>query len=478
MNRKTLKADLCVIGAGAAGLVSSGGAAMLGRKVVLFEAAEMGGDCLNFGCVPSKAILAAAHAAHGIRSAAKFGVTAGEPHINFTAVMDHVRAAIAAIEPNDSQERFEKLGVTVIRERAAFTGPATVQSDSVTVAAKRFVIATGTRTRIPHMLGLADISYLTSETIWTLTALPAHLFIIGGGAIGCELGQAFARLGSKVTILEANRLLAGFEPEHVDTLREALAADGVRVIEGCGVERFEQHGADIAITLPDGKKLTASHVLVAAGRVPVFDGLGLEAAGIETGPAGIVCDDRLRTSNRRVYAAGDIAGKGALTHLAGWHGVVILRNLYFGLPTKQSSSPVPRCVYTQPGLARIGLTESEARARHAKAVSVRRSPFHENDRAVTEGDTAGEVKLILGKGGKVLGAHVAGARADDIIQYVSVVMSKGGTAGDLSGPVLAYPTRGEALKQAAFEHFEPVVFGPFSKALARLLSALHGFALR
>lgn len=473
MSRKTLKADLCVIGAGAAGLVTSAGAAMLGRKVVLFEAGEMGGDCLNFGCVPSKAILAAAHAAHSVRAAARLGVKAGQPEIDFGAVMDHVRASITAIEPNDSQERFEGLGVTVIRERAAFTGPATVESKSFTVSAKRFVIATGTRARIPQMPGLSDISYLTNETIWKLTALPSHLFIVGGGPIGCELGQAFARLGAKVTILEANRLLGGFEPEHVDTLREALAADGVRVIEGCGVERFEQQDDHVAITLPDGERLTASHVLVAAGRVPVFDGLGLEAAGVETGPMGITCDDRLRTANRRVYAAGDIAGKGALTHLAGWHGSVILRNLYYGLATKQSSNPVPACVYTSPGLARIGLSEAEARSAYGSKVTVTRWPFHDNDRAIAEGDTAGGVKLVLGKGGRLLGVHVAGARADDIIQYASVVMSKGGSVRDLTGPVLAYPTRGEAMKRAAGKHFEPVVFGPFAKALAGILSALH-----
>ncbi|WP_429910528.1 dihydrolipoyl dehydrogenase family protein [Glycocaulis sp.] len=473
MSRESIRADLCIIGAGAAGLVTAAGAAMLGRKVVLFEAREMGGDCLNYGCVPSKAILSAAHAAHTVRSAAKLGVKAGEPRIDFTAVMDHVRKAIAAIEPNDSQARFEGLGVRVIREWARFISADTVESDSVAVKAKRFVIASGTRARIPQMPGLSHIAYLTNETIWKLTALPSHLFIIGGGPIGCELGQAFSRLGAKVTILEANRLLGGFEAEHADILRETFAADGVRVIEGCGVERFEQEGDNISITLPDGERLTASHVLVAAGRVPVFDGLGLEAAGVETGPMGIICDDKLRTANRRVYAAGDIAGKGALTHLAGWHASVILRNLYYGIPTKQSSSPIPACIYTSPGLAQIGLTEGRARELHGDKVSTVSWPFHDNDRAIAEGDTAGGVKLVLGKGGRLLGVHVAGARSDDIAAMAAITMAKGGSVRDLTSPVLAYPTRGEAIKRAAGKHFEPVVFGPFAKAWAALLSALH-----
>jgi len=473
MSRETIKADLCIIGAGAAGLVTAAGAASLNRKVVLFEAREMGGDCLNYGCVPSKAILSAAHAAHTVRSAAKLGVKAGEPHIDFTAVMDHVRASIAAIEPNDSQQRFEGLGVRVIREWARFTSADTVQSDSVTVKAKRFVIASGTRARIPSVPGLKELPFLTNETIWQLQALPAHLFILGAGPIGCELGQAFARLGSKVTIVEAGKALGAFEPDHVEVLRTALTADGVRLIEGIGVEHFSGKAGAITAQLAGGETIAASHVLVAAGREPVTDTLGLDAAGVEADGRGVVCDDRLRTANKRVYAAGDIAGKGALTHLAGWHGSVILRNLYYGVPTKQSSNPIPGCVYTSPGLAQIGLTESRAREAHGDKVSVIGWPFDDNDRAIAEGDTAGSVKLVLGKGGKLLGVHVAGARADDIAALAAVTMAKGGSVRDLTSPVLAYPTRGEALKRAAGKHFEPVVFGPFAKAWAGLLSALH-----
>ncbi len=473
MSHDTIKADLCVIGAGAAGLVTAAGAAMLGRKVVLFEASEMGGDCLNYGCVPSKALLSAAHAAHTVRTAARLGVNAGEPVIDFAAIMAHVRAAIAAIEPNDSQERFEGLGVRVIRERARFISPDTVESASAVVKAKRFVIATGTSPRIPALKGLSTIPYLTSETLWQLTELPRHLFILGAGPIGCEMGQAFARLGAQVTIVEGHRLLSTFEPEHSEAVKLALAADGVRLIEGIGIEQFAGTSGDLTITLPGGEEIKASHVLVATGREAFVEELGLEAAGIHGNTLGISCDDRLRTDNRRVYAAGDIAGKGALTHLAGWHGSVILRNLYYGLATRQSSNPIPACVYTSPGLARIGLTTEQARKTHGSAASVTDWPFADNDRAIAEGDTAGSVRLVTGKGGKLLGVHVAGSRADDIITYAAIVMSKGGTIRDLTGPVLAYPTRTEAMKRAAGKHFEPVVFGPFAKALAGLLSALH-----
>ena len=470
---RQIETDICIIGAGSGGLSIAAGAVQMGARVVLIEGGEMGGDCLNFGCVPSKAILSAAHAAYAVRSAAKLGIKAGEPQIDFAAVMEHVRASIAAIEPNDSQERFEGLGVRVIREWARFTSPDTVESDNVTVKAKRFVIASGTRARIPSLPGLSDIAYLTNETIWQLDTLPAHLLILGAGPIGCELGQAFARLGSNVTIIEAGKALGAFEPDHVQLLREALTADGVRLIEGTGVERFSGKPGAVTAHLAGGETIAASHILIAAGREPVTDTLGLEAAGIEADGRGLVCDDRLRTANKRVYAAGDIAGKGALTHLAGWHGSVILRNLYYGVPTKQSSNPVPGCAYTSPGLAQIGLTEAKARELHGGKVSVISWPFADNDRAIAEGDTAGSVKLVLGKGGRMLGVHVAGARADDIAALGAVTMAKGGSVRDLTSPVLAYPTRGEALKRAAGKHFEPVVFGPFAKAWAGLLSALH-----
>jgi pyruvate/2-oxoglutarate dehydrogenase complex dihydrolipoamide dehydrogenase (E3) component len=473
MSRERIKADLAVIGAGAAGLVTSAGAAMLGRKVVLFEAGEMGGDCLNYGCVPSKAILTAAHMAHTVAHAADWGVGAGAPQIDFAKIRANIRAAIEAIEPNDSQERFEGMGVRVIRERARFEGPRTVGSDSAEVTAKRIVIATGTRARIPPVSGIDELPYLTNETIWALESLPESLLILGAGPIGTELGQAFARLGSSVTIIEAGKPLARFEPEHARLVLDALEADGVTMISGLAATSAEGDANGVTLTLEDGRTVSGARLLVAAGREPVLDGLDPGKAGVETGPQGVIADDRLRTSNKRVYAAGDIAGKGGLTHLAGWHGSVILRNLYFGLPTNQSSQPIPQAVYTDPPLASAGLGEAAARERHGSKVQTAVWGFDDNDRAIAERDTRGGIKLVIGKGGKIVGAHAAGARADDLIQIVSGVMARGGGVRDLTIPVAPYPTRGEAIKRAAGKHFEPVVFGPFAKAWAGLQSVFH-----
>jgi len=473
MSKEQIKADLCVIGAGAAGLVSSAGAAMLGRKVVLFEAGEMGGDCLNYGCVPSKAILTAAHVAHTVKDAARYGIETTPARVDFAKVRAHIRSAIEAIHPNDSQERFEGMGVRVVREYAHFTGPDRVESDSVAVTAKRIVIASGTRARVLPIPGLADAPYLTNETIWSLEALPEHLLILGGGPIGMELGQAFARLGSRVTVLEASEPLARLEPEHAALVVEALRQDGVDVRTQTRVERVEHGSPGVTLHVGAGQSVSGSHLLVAAGREPVVDRLNLDAAGVRADAQGVVCDDRLRTDNKRIYAAGDIAGKGQLTHLAGWHGSVIVRQLYYGLSTKQSSVAIPQAVYTDPCVAGIGLSEAEARERFGDKVTVARWGFDDNDRAIAEGRTAGEVKLVIGKGAKLLGVHAAGDRADDLMQIGAQVLAKNGTVRDLTSTVPAYPTRGEILKRAAGKHYEPLVFGPFAKFYASLLTRFH-----
>lgn len=473
MSRERIKADLAIIGAGAAGLVTASGAAQLGRKVVLFEAGEMGGDCLNYGCVPSKAILTAAHKVQAIRDASKYGITVGEPSVDFAKVRETIQTAITAIEPNDSQERFEGFGVKVVREYARFENKDTLVSDSVEVKAKRIVVATGTRAFIPPIDGLSGAPYLTNETIWSLETLPEHLIVLGAGPIGSELGQAFRRLGSEVTIIEAGVPLARFEPEHAALVTDALMRDGVTLHAGLSATTVSHDDTGVSVTLSDGQSVSGSHILVATGRKPVTDGLNLEAAGVETDARGIVCDDRLRTSNKRVLAAGDIAGKGGLTHLAGWHGSVILRNLYYGLSTGQSSQPIPGAVYTDPPIAQVGLTEAQARAEHGDTIKIASWGFDDNDRAIAETDVRGGVKLILGKGGKVLGAHAAGARADDLIQIAGGVMARGGTVRDLTSPVAPYPTRGEIFKRAAGSYYEPVVFGSMAKLLARVLSAFH-----
>src|SRR6185369_6106924 len=295
----------CVIGAGTAGLVTAAGASQLGAPTVLIEAERMGGDCLNSGCVPSKALLAAAHAATAHRRAAAFGLTQAPPVVDFAKVQAHVQGVIEAIAPNDSEERFAGLGVQVIRARARFTGPREVTAGDTRIRARRFVIATGSAPAVPPIPGLADLPYLTNETVFDLDRLPDHLLVMGGGPIGCELAQAFRRLGAKVSLVEMASLLPKDDPELVAVLRRALIADGVALYEGHKVLSAEASGAGIALEIEGVKgssRLEGSHLLVAAGRKPRVADLGLEAAGIAFSAKGVQVDARLRTTNRRVYA--------------------------------------------------------------------------------------------------------------------------------------------------------------------------------
>ncbi|MCG8441868.1 MAG: FAD-dependent oxidoreductase [Caulobacterales bacterium] len=475
--RRRLDADICVLGAGAGGLSVAAGAARLGRRVVLFEPAAMGGECLNTGCVPSKAILAAAKHVAEARAAVRFGVSLGEPQVDFTAVMDHVRAAIAAIEPNDSQERFEGLGVTVVREAAAFIDPRTVASDSVEVRARRFVLATGSEAVAPPISGLADTPHLTTDTLWGLTALPERLIILGAGAAGVEMSQAFARLGSKVTLLEAGERVLPAAPEHASSAAQAaLAADGVEVRVGARAAEIGRDGQGVKVVLQraDGiDTLTGSHLLLAAGRRPRTAGLGLDKAGVAVGPRGIENDARLRTSNRRVYVVGDAAGRVQLTHAAGWHASVVVRGALFRMPTDAGAAAMPFAVYTDPEIAWIGQTEAEALAKLGpKAVRATSWTFADNDRAIADGDTAGDVRLVASRRGKILGASVIGAGAGEIVQLVSLAMASGLTVRALASYIAPYPSRAEILKRAAGAWYEPVVFGPGARRLVGVLAKL------
>ncbi|HYE43883.1 MAG TPA: FAD-dependent oxidoreductase, partial [Caulobacteraceae bacterium] len=372
---REMKADLVVIGAGSGGLSVAAGAAQLGLEVVLFEKGEMGGDCLNTGCVPSKALIAAAQAAHDARTAARLGVTVGEPQVDFAAVMAHVHAAIAAIAPHDSQERFEGLGCTVVREHARFTGPRTVESDSVRVHAGKVVIATGSRPRIPPIPGLDAVSFLTNETIFALTALPPRLLVLGAGPIGLELGQAFRRLGSEVVVIEAGEPLPREDRDLAGPVLEQLAADGLEIRAGLTVERVEHADSGLAL-LAGGERIEGSHLLVATGREPVLDRLGLEAAGVAVTDRGVAVDRQLRsTTNRHVFAVGDAAGREAFTHVAGTHASLFIRKALFAQPVDVEKLVVPRVTYTDPEIAAVGLSDAEARQAHGDALKVLTVPF-------------------------------------------------------------------------------------------------------
>lgn len=470
---QTVKADLAILGGGAAGLSVAAGAAQLGLSVVLFEKGEMGGDCLNAGCVPSKALIAAAQAAHDARQARRLGVRLPEPEIDFAAVMAHVRGAIAAIAPHDSQARFEGLGVRVVREAARFLDERTVASDSLHVVARRMVVATGSRPRLPDLPGLKATPYLTSDTVWTLASLPAHLVVLGGGPIGLELGQAFRRLGARVTVVEAaDSLLAGEDPQLAAPVLAQLAADGVEVVTGAEVRAAGRDGDGVGLELAGGRRIAGSHLLVAVGRSPNVEGLNLAGARVAVDARGVVTDRALRTSNRRVFALGDVAGRGAFTHLAGAHAGLFVRRALFAQPVDAGALVTPRVTFTDPELAVAGLGEAEARARHGDDVRVTVSAFADNDRAVAEGDTRGLLKLVTTARGRLLGAAVVGRGAGDLIHPWAMALATGGRLRDFTAYVPPYPTRGEVARRAAGAWFSPLLFAPRTRRLVSLLKRL------
>ena len=472
--RRVHEVDLCVIGAGSAGLSVAYGASHLGRSVVLFEREAMGGDCLNTGCVPSKALIKAAKVAHTQRTGAKFGIAPVEPNVDWEAVKAHIQGVIAQIAPVDSVERYQGFGVTVIKENAAFIDADTVQSANHTVRAKRFVVAAGSRAGVPPIPGLAEAPFLTNESIFSVPDFPEHLIIIGAGPIGLEMGQSFRRLGARVTVIDINEPLHGSDPEHAATLLEALKAEGVAFRAPATTKAVSQvaDGA-IRVTLDNGDDIVGSHILVAAGRTPNTDGLGLEAAGVAHDRAGIDTDAALRTSNPRVYAAGDIAaGKGGLTHAAGFHAGAIIKNLYYmppglgGLFAKATTDRMPAVIYTQPELGRIG-------EGHEAAAKTLHFAFDENDRSIAERDTAGGLKLYLDAKGRIIGASCVGSVAGEIINTVSLAMAGGVKPSRIAGMISPYPTRTEVVKRAASSHFTDTIFGPRFRWLAGLWTRFH-----
>jgi pyruvate/2-oxoglutarate dehydrogenase complex dihydrolipoamide dehydrogenase (E3) component len=469
-----LAPDLCVIGAGSAGLSVAAGAARLGASVVLIEGAEMGGDCLNFGCVPSKSLIAAAKAAQAHRISASFGVAADEPKIDYAAAMDHVHRVIAEIAPHDSQERFERLGVTVVRDWARFVGPRAVEAGDRRIEARRFVIATGSSPAVPAIPGLEETFYLTNETLWNNRVLPPRLVVIGGGPIGLEMAQAHRRLGSAVVVLEAEKALGKDDPETVAIAIARLRAEGVEIREGVRVAAVRGlDGGGAGVMLDGGETIAGSHLLVATGRKPNIATLDLHAAGIAHDRNGVTVGRGLRSvSNRRVYAIGDVAGGLQFTHVAGQHAALVIRSALFRLPVRDDPSIVPRVTYTDPELAQAGFTDAEARRRHGR-VEVAHFPFAENDRARAELRTEGLVKAVIGRRGRILGCSIVGAHAGELIQPWALALAAKLKIGDMARHVAAYPTLGEASKNAAGAYFAPRLFDSSTvRMVVRLLARL------
>jgi pyruvate/2-oxoglutarate dehydrogenase complex dihydrolipoamide dehydrogenase (E3) component len=461
--------DLCVIGAGSGGLAVAAGAAQMGAEVVLVERGAMGGDCLNFGCVPSKSLLAAARIADLGRRGAALGVTYACPHIDFAAVADSVQRVIAKIAPNDSVERFEGLGVRVLRAEARFTSPRAVRAGNVEIRPRRFVIATGSQPAIPPIRGLDDVPYLTNETLFANRQLPEHLIVIGGGPIGIEMAQAHCRLGARVTVLDVGPLLPRDDPELSTILAERLSAEGVVCRPAVAIAGIERTEKTFAVRLASGEQIVGSHLLVAAGRRPSIEALDLPAAGIDSTAKGITVDARLRTTNRRAFAVGDVAGGPQFTHIALYHAGIVIRNALFRIPAKVDYRALPWVTYTDPELAQVGLTEAAARAVE-QAPRVLRWPFAENDRAQTERETEGVVKIVTSGNGRILGASILGAGAGDLILSWALAISQKLKISALANMIVPYPTRGEAGKRAAGSYYTPTLFSARTRRFVRLLA--------
>jgi len=469
-----LTPDICVIGAGSGGLSVAAAAAAFGVPIVLIEKGKMGGDCLNYGCVPSKALLAAAKHANAPRRTAPFGVTLPRAEVDFARVNAHVHGVIAAIAPNDSRERFTGLGVHVIAGAARFKDRATAIVGDIEIKARRFVIATGSSAAVPPIPGLAETPYLTNETIFELKTCPTHLLIIGGGPIGLELAQAHRRLGAQVTVLEAETPLAKDDPECAAIVLDYLTREGVVIRAGVKVTRVARNGDAVqaVIETPHGDEtISGSDLLIATGRQANVTSLGLEAAGIKYGPHGIAVDKGLKTSNRKVYAIGDVASGLQFTHVANYHAGIVIRNALFRLPAKTSDEGIPWVTFTDPELAQVGLTEKQARERH-KTIRVLRWPYHENDRAQAERETHGHIKVVTAKNGRILGATIVGAHAGEMITTWTLALSRGLNIRAMTGIVMPYPTLSEIGKRAAITYFSPSLTSP---KIRRLIGFLRRF---
>lgn len=455
MNR--IKTDICIIGGGSGGLSIAAGAVQMGAKVVLLEGHKMGGDCLNYGCVPSKALIASAKQAHMMSHGAKLGVAAVAPSVDYAAAKDHVRDVIATIEPVDSVERFEGLGVQVIQEFGTFISKTEVQAGDNIIEARRFVVATGSGPFVPPIPGLDTVEVYTNENIFDLREKPKHLIVIGGGPIGMEMAQAHIRLGSKVTVIEGSKAFGKDDPEMAAIVLENLKAEGINIIEGAQAEKISGKDGTVTVHTPKGD-FTGSHLLMAVGRKVNIDKLDLDVAGVKHDRGGVKVDAGLRSvTNKKVYAVGDVAGGLQFTHVAGYHAGVVIRSMLFGLPSKQRTDHIPWATYTDPELAQVGLTEAQAKKKHAVGLEVVRFEYHHNDRAIAERKTKGLIKVMVVKG-RPVGASIAGHLAGELIGMWAMAIANKQKMTAIANTVLPYPTISEINKRAAGAYFSPRLF--------------------
>jgi len=466
--------DLLVVGGGTAGIVGAKTAARLGARVLLVERERTGGDCLWTGCVPSKALLAAAGVAASARRSDEFGIGVGEVSVDFAKVMDHVRASIQHIAPVDSVEALEKASVSVRTATAHFTGPDSAEIDGVPVRFRQALVATGASPAVPPIPGLSEVDHLTSDTVWGLRELPTELVVLGGGSIGCELGQAFARLGSRVSVVEgAPRILPREDPLAAAELARALVEDGVDLHTGSGVARVEPTGPRSGVLhLDSAQQVPFSCLLVAVGRAPRTGDAGLAAAGVEVDDRGfVVVDDLLRTTNPHIWAAGDLTGHPQFTHTAGVHASLAASNAILGVRRKVNLTAVPRVTFTDPEVAAVGLET----ARVPRGLRTLDWSHSHVDRAVTERSTGGFTRLVIDKRGRVLGATVVGPRAGETLAEVTLAISRGLTTRDLAGVTHAYPTYNDGPWNAAIADVQDQLERPATRRALGVLSRARGW---
>lgn len=458
-----LSPEICVIGAGAGGLAAAAAAAAMGVTVVLVEKRRMGGQSLYAGTVPARALQAAAAHANAVRAGLSFGVKSVRSGIDFAAVSAHVRRSIEAVVPQDSPERFKGLGVRVIEGAARFKDAATIVVGAATVRARHFIIATGSTPVIPPIPGLADTPYLTPETVFDLADCPRHLLILGGGRTGLELGQTFRRLGSEVTVLEAETALRNEDRECAAIVLDALRDEGVRLRGGVRVAHVRRVLARIQAVIAKPVEQDAagsaveeivegSHILIAAGRRPNIGDLDLDAAGIRYDQNRILVDQRLCTTARNVYAIGDVVGGPKYAHAAGHHAGLVVRNVLFRQSAAVDSRSIPRVIFTEPELAQVGLLEDEARTL-AKNIRILRWPYRENVRALTAGTANGHIKVITDSKGGILGATIVGAQAGETVATWALAIGQKLNIAALAGCIVPHPTYGEVGKRAAITYF-------------------------
>lgn len=467
--------DLVIIGGGTGGLISALIAAGAGARVALIERERTGGDCLWTGCVPSKSLIAAAELAHRMRRADAVGLAPVEPVIDFPRVIEHVRDSIRAIQPQDSPERLRDAGIDVIQAHGRFTAPDRIDAGGRELRWRTAIIATGSRPVIPSIPGLAAVDPLTTDTVWELRDLPTRLVVLGGGAVGCELSQAFARLGSQVTLVEiADRLLPGEEPEAAELIATRLSDEGVKV-------RLAHHatgltaGAELQVDGPSGREpLPFDRIVLATGRAPNTDGLGLETVGVGVARDGTVpVDARLRTANHRIFAVGDVTGLMPFTHVAAHHARVATPNALFHLPTTVSKH-LPRVTFTDPEVARVGLSEAQARERWGDKVVITRSDYATLDRAITAGEAYGFAKLIGDPHGRLVGATIAAPGAGEAIAELTAWITRSAKLNTISRTVHAYPTFAEGLARAADQHVASRYATPRMRSITRTLLTMFG----